>query len=161
MAGEVWKDIGGYEGLYQVSNLGRVRSVRRMANCPVMKSGTRLVRERILKPWRFLRKGKVLALGVDLSKNNKVKKFHIHKLVLTSFVGPCPDGMEACHFPDRDVTNNRLDNLRWDTHSNNEADKLIHGTDNRTANVLGVNRWTGEGCWDKSKKSLRRKGVSV
>jgi hypothetical protein len=49
-------------------------------------------------------------------------------LVLTVFVGPRSPGMEACHFPDRDRTNNHLDNLRWDTHAGNERDKIAHGT---------------------------------
>jgi hypothetical protein len=56
-------------------------------------------------------------------------KFHlVPRLVLMAFVGPCPDGMECCHFPDRDTSNNRLSNLRWDTHASNLADKRIHGT---------------------------------
>ncbi len=50
---------------------------------------------------------------------------YIHLLVLEEFVGPCPDGMEACHFPYRDVTNNSVSNLRWDTHC---ADRTVHGT---------------------------------
>lgn len=53
----------------------------------------------------------------------------VHNLVLEAFVGPCPPGMEACHFPDRDKTNNRPDNLRWDTPKGNAADRKIHGTD--------------------------------
>lgn len=45
-----------------------------------------------------------------------------------TFVGPCPPGMEACHFPDRDPTNNRLENLRWDTKKANAYDQYLHGT---------------------------------
>jgi len=52
----------------------------------------------------------------------------IHRLVLEAFVGPCPPGMEACHFPDRDPANNRRDNLRWDTPSANSLDAIAHGT---------------------------------
>lgn len=52
----------------------------------------------------------------------------VHMLVLEAFVGPCPVGMEACHFPDRNPTNNQLCNLRWDTHVNNLADSVVHGT---------------------------------
>lgn len=50
-----------------------------------------------------------------------------HQLVLEAFVGPCPEGMESCH-NDGDSRNCRLDNLRWDTHSNNTLDKATHGT---------------------------------
>lgn len=56
------------------------------------------------------------------------KRCHVARLVLQAFVGRCPEGMEACHFPDRDPANNRLDNLRWDTRSGNFRDKVWHGT---------------------------------
>jgi hypothetical protein len=49
----------------------------------------------------------------------------VHRLVLEAFVGPCPDGMECCH-EDGDSTNNRVDNLRWDTHEANVRERLEH-----------------------------------
>lgn len=55
----------------------------------------------------------------------------VHRLVLEAFVGPCPEGMEACHFPDRNPGNNRVHNLRWDTRKHNQADRVLHGTDIR------------------------------
>jgi hypothetical protein len=54
----------------------------------------------------------------------------VHQLVLEAFVGPCPEGMVACHDPDRDPANNRLSNLRWDTQKANIADAVRHGTKN-------------------------------
>ncbi len=54
--------------------------------------------------------------------------FLIHRIVLLAFVGPCPDGMEARHFPDNDRGNNCLENLSWATKQVNEADKIFHGT---------------------------------
>lgn len=57
------------------------------------------------------------------------RKRYVHELVLTTFVGPCPEGMECRHFPDSNPRNNSLDNLRWGTSKENEADKLHHGTD--------------------------------
>ena len=57
-----------------------------------------------------------------------MRLFFVHRLVLEAFVGPCPEGLEACHSPDRDRTNNRLSNLRWGTREDNEADKVAHGT---------------------------------
>lgn len=59
--------------------------------------------------------------------NGKRKAVLVHNLVLKTFVGPRPLGMEACHFPDRDVTNNNLSNLRWDTRKNNFRDRDRHG----------------------------------
>lgn len=47
----------------------------------------------------------------------------VHRLVLDAFVGPRPSGMQACHYPDFDKGNNRLENLRWDTHAENERDE--------------------------------------
>jgi hypothetical protein len=67
-------------------------------------------------------------LQVMLSAGKRKCLRHVHRLVLEAFVGPCPDGMEVCHDPDRDKTNCRLDNLRWDTRANNHADKIKHGT---------------------------------
>lgn len=57
-----------------------------------------------------------------------VRVFRISHLVLTAFVGPCPPGMEACH-DDGNNADNRLGNLRWDTHGNNIRDKKRHGTE--------------------------------
>lgn len=56
------------------------------------------------------------------------KTFMVYRLVLEAFIGPCPEGMEACHFPDRDPANNHLTNLRWDTRVNNFKDRDYHGT---------------------------------
>lgn len=55
----------------------------------------------------------------------------VHRAVLETFVGPCPPGMEACH-NNGDRTDNRLENLRWDTHQANERDKVNHGTNGRS-----------------------------
>ena len=63
--------------------------------------------------------------------DGSMKQRKVCQLVLEAFVGPRPDGMEACHFPDRNPANNRRDNLRWDTPTSNQADKIIHGTTNR------------------------------
>ena len=52
----------------------------------------------------------------------------VHRLVLLAFVGPCPPGMEACHFPNRNPTDNRLCNLRWGTKRDNYNDAVVHGT---------------------------------
>lgn len=66
---------------------------------------------------------------VSLADRNHVKKnWFIHHLVLLAFVGPCPEGMQACHYPDRDTRNNRADNLRWGSDRDNHDDQDRHGT---------------------------------
>lgn len=82
-----------------------------------------------LKPQAVNKRGH---LGLNLSKRGtKAKCWLLHRLVLLAFVGPCPPGMEGCHFPDRDPANCHIDNLRWGTRSHNMRDKVFHGTDNR------------------------------
>jgi hypothetical protein len=66
---------------------------------------------------------------VHLCRDGSVFSRFVHRLVLEAFVGPCPEGMECCHFPDSTPSNNALSNLRWDTKQSNMADKVIHGTD--------------------------------
>lgn len=67
----------------------------------------------------------------NLCRDGRVIRRPVHQLVLEAFVGPCPEGMECCHFPDRTPANNRLDNLRWDTKKANMAHKVVHGTSAR------------------------------
>jgi trehalose/maltose hydrolase-like predicted phosphorylase len=66
-------------------------------------------------------------LSVVLYKDGVKKSFRVHRLVATAFHGPCPEGMECCH-NDGNRLNNHRDNLRWDTHKNNQADQKLHGT---------------------------------
>lgn len=65
---------------------------------------------------------------VTLCREAEQRRGYVHRMVLTAFVGPCPEGLEACHFPNRDPADNRLDNLRWDTKKGNAADKKAQGT---------------------------------
>lgn len=66
-------------------------------------------------------------IEVTLYNNGQPKNFLVHRLVLEMFVGPCPEGMECCHF-DGNKMNNHLSNLRWDTPLANTADQIRHGT---------------------------------
>lgn len=111
LPGEEWREISGYEGEYAVSNLGRVRSLTRTDW-----RGRRLI-GKILKPIES--GGKRLA--VKLPDGNRL----IHRLVLEAFVGPCPEGMEACHGMNG-FLDNSVSNLRWDTRSENMKDKKRH-----------------------------------
>ena len=110
---ELWKDIEGYENIYQVSNLGRVKSLYRWTN----ETTPRSVGERILKAFSTKNK-KNKYLFVELYKDNKGKKHRIHKLVTSAFYGKPPTNMVVNHI-DGNTTNNALDNLEYCTISQN------------------------------------------
>ena len=65
---------------------------------------------------------------VFLRKNGYKERFHVARLILMTFVGPCLPGMQACHFPDKDRGNCRLDNLIWGTHQTNIDHREIQGS---------------------------------
>lgn len=105
---ESWKDVPGYEGVYQVSTEGRVRSLPGWHRAGRVKKLT------------------VSAIGypvVNMGHNNVC---YVHELVALAFLGPRPKGAEICH-GDGDPTNNRPENLRYDSHSENERDKIRYG----------------------------------
>lgn len=116
---EQWRPVVGHEGSYEVSNLGHVRSVDRILS---FKDGrARRARGRDLKPWAVRRTGH-LCVGLTSSRRSLV-----HVLVLEAFVGPRPDGLVACH-NNGIASDNRIDNLRWDTYGENNKDLVRHGT---------------------------------
>lgn len=119
--GEKWLPVLGYENAYAVSNLGRVKSLSRMVHSS--RGGQQRVKERILKP----KQHKTGYLIVSLCREGGIKDCRVHRLVLEAFVGPCPEGMEALHSPDRNPSNNKLSNLRWGTSKENSEDTFKHG----------------------------------
>lgn len=123
-----WLPIPGYERYYEVSDQGRVRSLDRVVNHP---SGPRRLKGRILKPQLTGVSGVHV---VYLSMDGRVWRRAVSKLVLEAFVGPKPKGMDCCHRND-DAADNRLINLRWDTHRSNMLDQVrngIHGNASKT-----------------------------
>lgn len=109
---EEWKDILGFEGIYQASNLGRIKSLERFKKG---KNGCLVtVKEKILKP-QINRTGYYI---VALCKNSIVKKYQVHRLVWEAFNGQIPEGYEINHLDERPV-NNRLENLNLVTHKEN------------------------------------------
>lgn len=116
---EVWKDIKGYEGLYQISNTGRVKSLERYVNS---KGGSkRIVRERILK--QALNRG---YLQVIMSSNGVHKVRTVHTLMGESFLSHTPNGhtLVIDHI-DNIKTNNDLSNLQIVTHRENSTKDRI------------------------------------
>lgn len=117
---ERWLPVVGYEGYYEVSDLGRVRSLDRVIRYRTGRCEHRP--GRVLKPW--LTPGG--RRSVHLYKNLKSSPTTIYSLVLAAFSGPRPVGQEACH-NNGDKTDDRLVNLRWDTKSANTLDMVAHG----------------------------------
>ena len=104
---EIWRDIEGYEELYQVSNLGRVRSLNynRTGKVRNMKLGT------------YPNGYKM----VDLKKDKKRKAHLVHRLVAKAFIpNPNPDQLYEVNHKDEDKTNNAVENLEWCTHMYNQ-----------------------------------------
>ena len=117
---EIWKPIMGYEGLYEVSNLGRVKRLKKD-------------KEFILKPII----NKFGYLHVSLSKNNIVKNYRIHRLVAETFI-PNPDNKPDVDHINTIRTDNRVENLRWVTKQENQNNELTrsHLRNNRITKVV-------------------------
>ena len=113
-SGEIWQPVVGYEGLYEVSNMGRIKSF-----------------------WNHHGQGEVVRkpsadprvypqMCMTNSKGKQATK-RVHRMVAEAFLGPCPEGKQCGHL-DGDRTNNRTDNLRWVTQKENDSHKKRHRT---------------------------------
>ena len=112
MSEEIWKPVLGYEGLYEVSSLGNVRSVDRVI---VKESGKTCNLKGVVRSVRLNKKRKNYQYRqMDLSKNGIVKTLHVAHLVCEAFHGPRPEGYQCMHL-DGDCANDRADNLAWGT----------------------------------------------
>jgi hypothetical protein len=117
---EEWRDIRGFEGLYQASNLGRIRSIDHTARARANK--TRTVKGRILKP--TVSHGltyRTVSFWVEV----KQERFYVHRLVATAFV-PNPHGYLTVNHKDENKENNSARNLEWCTHAQNMAHAATH-----------------------------------
>lgn len=116
---EIWKDVVGYEGLYQVSNLGRVKSLYREFWCGKDYNILKKYPETILTIW--------LDNGgyeyVTFTRNSKSKKFKVHRLVGEAFI-PNPENKPQIDHIDTIRTNNKVENLRWVTRSENNLNPI-------------------------------------
>jgi hypothetical protein len=135
------RDVVGYEGWYQVSDDGRVYSLR-------SGQGPRA------KPRQL--KSRADSHGyqsVELSLNKDVRRMRVHRLVLTAFRGPRPDGMCARHLDDNQA-NNHIDNLVWGTHGENVADAIKH-----RRYSYGVRQWAAKLTTDEVAQIIAFRGV--
>lgn len=137
---EEWKPVWGYEGIYEVSNLGRVRSVDRL-NSYGRKNRGKLLKQTPLPDTRYL--------YVKLLKDGKSKMFKIHRLVAMTFIGEPKNGEVVDHI-DGDRQNNNLENLRFVSQRENTA--LGKMRLKKTSRFTGVSIIRKTGLWRVSKK---------
>ena len=119
---EIWKPIPGYEGKYEVSNLGRVRSLDRSVWCCGAIKGSYFSR----KPGRVLRPA-LASTGYPSVVLGRGNTQNVHVLVALAFLGPCPAGCEVRHI-DGSRNNPCVDNLQYGTRRDNIEDSKKHGT---------------------------------
>lgn len=119
---ERWVDVAGYEWRYQVSDLGRIKSL----------PNSRRASELIMKQSTHIKSGHMIVRLTSHSGEGWVQKDHyVHRLVLDGFAGSAPEGMECCHNDGNPGNNNnQISNLRWDTRKANQLDRAVHGTAN-------------------------------
>lgn len=118
---EEWRDLLGYEGIYQVSSLGRVK---RLARIVAARSGGQRIWEEEITSGHMGPRG---YLRVKLSGDGRARNEDVHRLICATFHGRKPAAeMHAAH-GDGVKTNNRADNLRWATPKENAEDRLAHG----------------------------------
>lgn len=113
---EVWKDIAGYEGYYQVSNLGRIKSLQTMKYSHIKKCAIAVMREKILKPYPDTKK----YLLVDLKKDGNRDTQKVHRLVAKAFISNENNYPQVNH-KDENKQNNCVDNLEWCTNQYNST----------------------------------------
>lgn len=143
MQEEIWKQVIGYECLFEVSNLGRVKSLSRVVVCG---KGSRIKPEKIMNPTIS---GKKKYLEVNLFGSI----YRVHRLVCLAFHGPQPDGMECCH-NDGNRVNNHESNLRWGTRMENILDAKSHGTFIQGETVGGCKLKAEDVVWMRTNKGL-------
>lgn len=121
-----WAAVVGYEGIYEVSRDGKVRSLDREMERGSKWGGIVVHRfkGRTLRGWKM--NGDYRYVGLRSRDGKSMKTIGVHCLVLEAFVGPCPKGMECRHL-DGNPSNNRLNNLAWGTPKENMADRKLHG----------------------------------
>ena len=150
---EIWRDIEGYEGIYQISNLGRIKSLPKLCGCSSRQ-------EKILKSLKH-RDG---YLQVVLCKNKKRKNFKVHRLVAQAFILN-PNNKPYINHIDCNRQNNCVDNLEWCTQKENMqyASQLgrMDGTKGKTNNdkkipLIAINLVTGEETYFDSQHEAAR-----
>lgn len=147
---EVWKDILDYEGIYQISNFGRVRSLDRYVSNDPNGKGKRLIEGKILIPSDNGHGYKY----VSLTEKQKRKRCYVHRLVAEAFI-PNPKNYDQINHKDENKRNNNVNNLEW-CNSQYNIDYSF------SREVIQIDRNTNEivGVFKSSKEAARINGFS-
>lgn len=124
---EVWKDVVGYEGLYKVSNLGNVKSLK----------SNKILKYCLNKRKYRARNGTYVRAYVNLYKDGKVKVTQVHKIVAQAFI-PNPNNLFSVDHIDRNPLNNKVDNLRWADNSTQMKNRFdfVHPPNHKRAVIM-------------------------
>lgn len=128
---EIWKDIKGYEGIYQISNLGRIKALDRLVTTGKEYPKFQHKPERILRINQCTKYEQVI-----LCKNGKTKAYLVHRLVSQAFI-PNPNNFPCVNHKDENPRNNCVDNLEWCTYKyNNEYNGRVDKCKDKISNTL-------------------------
>lgn len=132
---EIWKDIKGYDGLYQVSSFGRIKRIEKeiIVITPHKGTYTKIWKGKILKPINGI------YLCVDLCKNNQTKRYSIHRLVAKMFIPNIKNKPQVNHI-DGNKHNNNISNLEWVSSSENaiHAYKVLKRVPPRNVSIICI-----------------------
>ncbi|MCP3684269.1 MAG: hypothetical protein GY861_16435 [bacterium] len=130
---EIWKDIPGYEGYYKASTHGRIKTLERYVEAK--SNSRRKISERILA----LRPQERVGFRATLCKNGESSKQSVAYFILLTFKGERPEGFDCSHL-DGNNRNNYIDNLIYESRSDNLLRKRKHGTSNNTGVCGGIKK---------------------
>ncbi|QEE50332.1 hypothetical protein FUA48_12310 [Flavobacterium alkalisoli] len=130
---EIWRDVLNYEGCYQISNLGRVKSVERKVKSSRSKTGYRTIKEKLMTPLL----SKYGYYRVHLMKEGKSFIAMVHRLIAEAFI-PNPNNKPQVNHINLIRTDNRIENLEWMTNKEN----MRHAWDNNSANKEAIKKAT-------------------
>ena len=131
---EEWKAIKGYEGHYEVSSMGRIRSVDRYVKTGIKHNENRFIKGVILKP--HLKKNGYLSVDLK-APNKKQKTISVHRLVAYAFLLPM-EGKNVVNHKNLNKLDNRVENLEWVTAEENRKHAKVNGAYHNNGNVIRI-----------------------
>lgn len=152
---EIWKDVKGFEGLYMVSNYGRIKSIDHYVKC---NSGRRLVRGKILKPCD---RGNGYPF-VTMGKGGKQYNVSIHRAVALAFI-PNPDNLPEVNHKDTNPSNFDVNNLEWcdRTYNNNYAKRAFKAAQKKKKRIVQLDGDNIIKIWDSLSEIQKNMGFSA